>query len=287
MLALLLALVMVMGMVACTSGAPEETGDSQPSTGDPVEETEPKVTTQITTDSDSYTVVEGESVTIDATADNDMKLTYASADESIAKVNKSGKITGVSAGSTEITITAEDGTAKTVAVLVEEYVYEKVLRLALNVMFNDLELSCFNNENGSVIEITEDGTYTVTFDCSTDLSESSRNMGVKGLNNLTSVYIKDYDVTVGNLKKSNVAACDIRWDSITVDGVELTITNGELKSAMKANGTFDTNDPLNAWDGSSVEEVAVDTENHVLNINNFTDPQVITVTFTVSGLTWI
>ena len=289
LLAALLCLTLALGMAACTQEEEPAVTTTAPTAAPTTETTLPAVDTVITTDAESYSVVEGESVSIDAevtSSEDGVKLSYTSNNEEIATVNKSGKVTGVSAGTTEIVITSTDGVEKTVIVVVEEYVYEKVLRLALNVMFNDLELSCYNNETGPIIEITEDGTYTVTFSCAENLSESSKNIGITGLNNLTSVYIKDYDVTVGNLKKSNVVACDIRWDSVVVDGVELTITNSEFKSAMKSSGIFDTNDPLNAWDGSSVEEVTVDTTNHVLNIN-MDNPQTITVTFTISGLEWL
>lgn len=248
---------------------------SKPSTND---------SSSITTDAESYTLVEGQHTTIQASEygkEHGVYLTYSSADPSVATVNKFGKIVAVAPGTTEITITRSDGHSKTVSVTVEEYVNEQVLRLALNVLFNDSDLGCFNNETGPVIEINEDGQYTVTFDFGTDASDATKNMGVTGLNNLTAIYIKDYDVTAGNLKKSNLTSCMIRWDKIVVDGQELTITNSDFKSAIKASGIFDTNDPFNSWDGSAVEEVTV--SSYVLNIL-MDNPQSVTVTFTITGL---
>lgn len=160
---------------------------------------------------------------------------------------------------------------------------EQVLRLALHVLYNDDALGYYMNEIGPVIEVRGDGQYTVTFDCAADLSEDARALGIEGLYNLTAIYIKDYAVTSKTQKTSNVAACDIRWDSVTVNGQELTLTGNDFKSALKSSGVFDTNDPLNSWDGSAVEEVTV--EEHVLNIT-LPDPQTITVTFTISGLTF-
>ena len=271
---LLLCLAMLLSLAACASGADAEpSGDTTP-TG-----------VTITTDADSYTVTVDQMVPIQAAADPETELSYASADESIATVNKYGKVVGKAPGSTEITITAADGTSKTVSVTVESPEYADVLRVALNVLYNDSTLGCTNTEYGPYVEIYEDGTYTVTFDCTMHLSESSRNMGVTGLDNLTAIFLYDHQVRTGAQMASGVTACEIRWDSVVVNGQELTLTNSEFKSALKANGIFDTNDPLNAWDGSSVAEVTVDTENHVLNID-VDDPVTITVTFTIQGLTF-
>lgn len=243
-------------------------------------------TTAITTDADAYQLVEGKYGYIQAEAvsgDADAYLTYRSSDPSVVTVNSFGKIVAVAPGTAEITVTSSDGCSKTVTVTVEEFVSEQILRLALNVLFNDADLGCYNNETGPVIEIWQDGTYTVTFSFAEDASEATKKLGVTGLNNLTAIYIKDYDVTAGNIKRSNLTACMIRWDSVVVDGVELTLNTSDYKSAIKASGILDTNDPLNSWDGSAVEEVTV--TNHVLNIL-LDDPQTITVTFTITGLTF-
>lgn len=272
-LAAVVCITVLLGMTAC--GSAEET-QTQPAAASAV----------IVTDAENYTVTVEQMVPITAALEGtEGTLTFASANEAIATVNKYGKVVGVSAGTTQIVITAPDGTAKTVDVTVEEPKFESVLRLALNVLYNDSALGCTNTEYGPYIEIYEDGQYTVTFDATMNLSESSRNMGVTGLDNLTAVFLYDQAVRDGEQKTSSAAACDIRWDSIQVNGQELTITNSEFKSAIKSSGIFDTNDPLNAWDGSAVEEVTVDTENHVLNIN-VDDPVSITVTFTIHGLTF-
>lgn len=181
---------------------------------------------------------------------------------------------------TENNSEAESGSSEEVLTGVEE----GTLNVALNVLFNDNELACYNNEVGPSVAITGNGQYTVTFDFATDCSDTTKEYGVTGLNNLTAIYIKDYDVTVGNIDESNLVSCDIRWDKVVVDGVELTITKGDFKSGIKASGIFDTNDPLNAWDGSAVEEVTTDTALHSLVINGIDNPQQITVTFTIDNL---
>lgn len=275
----ILSILLCTALLVCLTGCP-------PSDLEPTSVTTTAAPgTVITTDAESYTVTVGAMVPIAATAEPEMELTYTSGNEAIATVNKYGKVVGVKAGTTEVTITAADGTSKTVSITVEGPKYANVLRVCLNVLYNDIELGCFNTEYGPYVEIYEDGTYTVTFDCTMHLSEATRTMGISDLSNLTAIFLYDYEVRKGNQMYSSVTSCDIRWDSVVVNGQELTITNSEFKPAIKASGIFDTNDPLNAWDGSSVEEVTVDTENHVLNVN-MDNPVTITITFTIQGLTF-
>lgn len=240
--------------------------------------------TGLTTDAESYTVTVGQMVEVKAAcSDAEATLTYAIADEDIATVNKYGKVVGVRPGTTQLTVAASNGEEKTVEILVEGPQYENVLRVALNVLYNDTEKGCYNTEYGPYVEIHEDGQYTVTFDTTMHLSETTRNMGISQLKNLTAIFLYDHEVRVGNQPNSAVTACQIRWDKITVNGQELTLTNSEFKSAVKTSGIFDTNDPFNAWDGSSVAEVLVDTESHVLNID-VADPVSVSITFTIQGL---
>ncbi len=209
-------------------------------------------------------------------------MTYKSSDENIVTVSTTGKLVAKAAGSTYITITSASGVTSVIPVTVERSADVKEIRLALNVYFNDEEHSYFSNECGQSIVVTGDGQYELTFDCATDLSDKATGAGVTGLNNLTAVYIKDYSVTTGDAKTSPLDSCNIMFDSVVVDGVALTITQTDPKSALKASGIFDTNDPLNSWDGSQVAEVTV--ENHVLNIVGVDNPQKITVTFTLSDM---
>lgn len=273
-LSVLLCVTMFLGLTACSSAQNEDGTDAKTDS----------VTIQ--TDAESYTVTAGQMVEINASvSDETLTLSYASADEAVATVNKYGKIIAVAAGTTIITIAASDGTQKTVEVVVEDIVYDDVLRVALNVLYNDTALGCANTEYGPYIEITEDGQYTVTFDATMNLSESSKKMGVTALKNMTAIFLYDQAVRDGKQMTSSVTACEIRWDSVVVNGQELTLTDTEFKSAIKSSGIFDSNDPLNAWDGSAVSEVIVDTENHILNID-VENPVSISVTFTIQGLTF-
>ena len=148
-------------------------------------------------------------------------------------------------------------------------VLENYVELALNVYYNDADHSYYDNEAGESIIVSKDGQYTLSFDCSKDLSDAAVAAGVNSLTNLTAIYILD----VGSAKSepSNITACNIKYDSVAVDGTELTITKTDVKSAIKSTGIFDTNDPINAWDGSAVEEVA-STSEHVANFTTVKNP---------------
>ncbi len=159
------------------------------------------------------------------------------------------------------------------------------IELALNVYYNDSDSNYYANEVSSVpIFVTEEGQYTVDFDCDRDLSQEAKGLGVMYLKNLTAIYIKDSGIAAG--ERSPLSAANIMYDEITVDGTALTITQTGPKSAFKNNGDFDTNDPINAWDGSVVEEIDADTTNHVANISAVENPKTISVTFTLTDMVW-
>lgn len=159
----------------------------------------------------------------------------------------------------------------------------KALEIALNVYYNDADHSYYDNESGESILVTGEGQYTLSFDCATDLSDKAVAAGVNSLTNLTAVYILDMGVAKGT--QSTIKACNIFFDSVNVDGQELTVTQTEKKSAIKSSGIFDTNDPINGWDGSQVAEVSATSE-HVANFTTITDAKKITVTFTLSDMEW-
>ncbi len=248
-----------------------------------------KPATSITTDKTSYQVNEGSYLFIKtslAPSKTDDYVTYRSSDESIASVSTLGKIVGVKVGKATITITSSNGLTKTVSVTVKESVVESSnqLTVALNVYYSDRAHNYYSNESGKPITITKNGQYTVTFDCASNLSKAALKAGVTSLNDFGAIYIKDHAVTLGKSNKSALVSCDIKYDKILVDGVPLTITQKKAKSAIKTSGIMDTNDPLNAWDGSSVKEVKTDNINHVLNITKVDKPKKIEVTFTISNL---
>lgn len=243
--------------------------------------------TAIVIEKDSYELITGSHIFLNATiepAGSDEFLTYHSSNEDIVTVSPLGKVVAKATGRAYITMTASNGLTKTVKITVKEEEKEIALNLAINVYYNDSNLNYFSNEVGENITVPGEGQYTLTFDVSKHLSDQAKAAGVTSLNNLTAVYIKDYDVTTHVTNKTPLESCNIMFDKIVVDGVELTINQTEPKTALKKNGVLDTNDPLNSWDGSVVDEVTV--TNHVLNIVGIDQPQKIEVTFTLSDMVY-
>ncbi|MBQ8821525.1 MAG: cellulase family glycosylhydrolase [Lachnospiraceae bacterium] len=244
-----------------------------------------KPCTDITLEQESVDVIVDQYFFLNAAkvpADSDAHLTYRSSNPEVATVSKIGKVVAKAKGTAYIMVSSSDGLTKMVKVNVSEGEAKAEIALALNVYFNDSEANYFSNEYGSDITISEDGTYKVEFDCSKDLSDNAKNAGVKGLNNLTAIYIKDHSVTKGLAKKSPLVSCNIIYDEVVVDGNSYKVNMDAPKAAMKASGIFDTNDPINSWDGSVIEEVTV--SNHVLNFTDVENPQKVEVTFTISDL---
>ena len=90
----LLAMIAMIGFVACDKNKPEPT---------PTPEPDPDPVTATITAADG-TVDEGATKSIGATTNSSAAITYTSADASIASVNEKGEVTGVKAGSTQITL---------------------------------------------------------------------------------------------------------------------------------------------------------------------------------------
>ena len=252
--------------------------------------------TGIKTDADSYTVKLGENTTIktslipETAADT---LSFTSSDPSVAKVSEYGVITPVSIGKTYIVIVASGGLTKTVPVEVKALVDPTKMNVAVNIYYNSAGTNgkYSSIEYGAPVEVTGDGQYTATFDLAKDLSKAGQEAGIKDINQVTAIYLQDYDVSLGNIAKSNVVdqkdkKLKIKWDKILVNDQEMTITkNGadsEGKNAM--NGTkFDTGSPINGWDGSDIAETTLDTSLHAASFT-VADPTKISITFTLSNV---
>lgn len=241
---------------------------------------------EITVETEKLQLVLDETAWLNAAvlpADSSESLYYRSGDESVVTVSRIGKVVAIGSGKTTITIQSSGGKLKEIPVEVTAGEQKTNISLALNVYYNDASKEYYSNEESSdVITVNGDGQYTVTFNCDTDLSAKAKEAGVNTINNVTAIYIKDHDVTVGNADKSPLVSCDIRYDKIVVDEKELTICKPNFKSAVNDAGIFDTDDPINSWNGSAVEEVK--DAGHVASFTGVTDPKKITVTFTLQNL---
>ena len=215
-------------------------------------EAEGSVAAKITTDAEAYSVVTGKSAQIVASvAPATETLSYKSANSAVATVNAFGKITGVAEGSTEVVITSASGATKTVAVTVISSEDVQEVKLALHVLYNDAEKSYWGCELSEPVTVTGDGTYTLSFDLTSQISAAGKKAGITEINKLTAIYIKDFDVTKGNATKSPLESADIVYDSVILNGTPLTMIANKPSNCMKS-GVFDSGKPVNAWDGSVV-----------------------------------
>lgn len=234
----------------------------------------------ITTDLEVYSVVKDLGVNIIASTDNGEKLTYRTTNPEVATVNSQGRVYGVGIGSAYIVITSESGVTKIVQVAVKDALATDEITLALKVMYNDNTHQYWSAETGDIITVNGDGTYTLKFDADTDLSSAAKAAGITDISNLTAIYIQDQTVALGNAKTSPLESCNITYLSVKADGKELTLNDlAGPKSALKDGGVFDTNDPVNAWDGSAVDEITV--SDHVANFTTG-KPKTVEITFELS-----
>lgn len=243
--------------------------------------------TAIVTDQDTYEIGIGGSATIQTSlepADSADVVSYTSSDEEIVTVNAAGKLIGVAQGTAYVIVTAASGVTKAVKVVVKSTMDYTKINLALNVLYNDASHNYYGMEVGQPISVSEDGQYTVEFDLARDLSKAGQKAGITDISNLTAIYIKDWDVSKGNNNASTVKRAKIHYDAMTINDQPVTILEHDFSSAM-SNTTFDSGNPVNAWNSAMIEGVTIDSSNHVAN---FTTPNItkVTVTFTLKELTF-
>ena len=138
-------------------------------------------------------------------------------------------------------------------------------------------------EVGTPVTVTEEGTYTVVFDVVNDLSDLSV---TEDIGEFGSIYIKDYDVMSGLAATSPVASCTIVYDSVVVDGDELTVVDTEPAEAVNASGIFDTGKPMNGWDGSVIDESQYTLNGNSISFAGHEAAMKVEVTFTLSDIVW-
>ncbi len=234
---------------------------------------------KIDTQADSFSIMESDfaQIKINMPKGTDDVVSFTSSDPSVVSVGKLGTMTGKGIGKAYVIITTRSGLSKVVSVEVTKLIsLGDAPDIAVYAYYNDSEHSFFDNVQGESLTITSNGTYTLTLDCAKHLPGSAKMTGVTTLNNVGAIYLAD------TLARSGLfASCDIMYDEILLDGKPLTITQQAPKSALKSGGRFDTNDPVNAWDGSYVTEAV--TKSNMITFDGFSSPKVITITFTLSN----
>ncbi len=240
--------------------------------------------TSIKTEKAYYEITEGDTLTLNTTVtpqDNKDTITYTSSNTNIATVSNSGKVTAENAGLTYIVVKASSGISTIVAVKVNKKATSGTVSVTLNTIFSDSGLT----EKSQPVLINGDGQYTLTYDLSKDLSADGEKADITKLENLTAVFIRDT-----NTLKPVVSQAKIRYDKVAVNDTELTLKKTDsmdaegFKNLLKDNGQLDSNDPINGWDGSAVEEITVNSSKHSVSFKDIENPTKISVTFTIKDM---
>ena len=242
--------------------------------------------TKIVIPQTTVTIPQGGHANLEATMEpenTDAFFTYKSTNEEICTVNEFGEVYAHSAGIAYVIIQSSTGLNRSVKIKVSAVASTGEIQVALNAYFSDSVNNYYGNDEGAVTTITGNGQYTVVFDAATDLSDAARAAGVTSLARIGSLYIKDHLVTTAVKTRTEVATCDIQYDKIVIDGVDMKVIKTTPKTALKA-GTLDTGDPLNAWEGCAVEGVTINDRDFTLSVDGNPDPKRIEVTFTISNL---
>ena len=242
--------------------------------------------TKIVIPQTTVTIPQGGHANLEATMEpenTDAFFTYKSTNEEICTVNEFGEVYAHSAGIAYVIIQSSTGLNRSVKIKVSAVASTGEIQVALNAYFSDGVNNYYGNDEGAVTTITGNGQYTVVFDAETDLSDAAKAAGVNSLARIGSLYIKDHLVTTAVKTRTEVATCDIQYDKIVIDGVDMKVIKTTPKTALKA-GTLDTGDPLNAWEGCAVEGVTINERDFTLSVDGNPDPKRIEVTFTISNL---
>ncbi|MBQ3156700.1 MAG: cellulase family glycosylhydrolase [Clostridia bacterium] len=224
----------------------------------------------------------GESVQMDVTvapADHTDALYFTSSDIRVAMVNGLGKVVGIAEGTAKITAITSAGVKKTVEVevLAKDAAPKGGVNVAIGVYYSDNVHSYYASDFGELVTLTGDGQYTARFSIDEHLSQAGRDAGVDSICGAGAIYI--YDVSG---KSGVLDSCDIHYEEILLDGVAMPISEHAAKSAIKANGKLDTNDPLNCWDGSVVPTVTASKDYNLIYPDGMT-PKTVEITFTISN----
>ncbi len=238
----------------------------------------------------AYNIITGKYVYLNASVEPEnanSTLSYKSSNEDVAIVNSEGKVVGISSGSAYVVITAVNGLTKTVLINVSDVELKNEMNLALHVLYNDSTHNYWSAELSQPVKVTGDGQYTLSFDLEKEISAAAKAAGITEINNLTAIYIKDLDVTNGDAIKSPVTSAMLRYDEVKVNGTALTVNSDQFYNVLNTVNVFDSGKPINAWDGSVVDEVTAPDDNHSARFTTITNPTNIEVTFTLKDVVFV
>lgn len=213
----------------------------------------------ITLDESSITLNEGDSyaLTVTVNPDNaaDKTLTWASSDESIAKVNAEGKVTAVSKGSATIKASATDGSSKYASCSVT------VNRLVGSIELDKTSITIYNGKTETIT-----ATVTPSSASNTSVSWTSSNYSVATVSSTGVVTGKNRGTTTITVTANDgsgiTATCDVEVKQyvtdITIDKSKISLLEGESQTITATISPDNASDKTLIWTSSDNAIAIVD-----------------------------
>lgn len=162
---------LMLGMSSCSKDAEDVIVDRINTSGVAEDITVNVYSNFIYADQDEVSVLLDGEYQIKYYADKDVKYTFASADESIAKVSADGKVTGVKEGDTEVTVTVGDKSQKIKVKVVEKSFMLGDKKIKINAVIYDGEAGFLAfGENEGIDSNPKPNTIAIEFNPSGDFS---------------------------------------------------------------------------------------------------------------------
>lgn len=196
------------------------------------------------------------------------KLTFASADESIATVDENGVVTGIAVGETTITVTANEmenfSTTVNVAVTL-------VTPTALTMSEEEVELNSENTSATLTVTATPAGANNVVKWSSSDESVATVNDGVvtgisTGTATITATSIVDSEVTATATVTVTYPESTVPETSYENDGATRTVFT--LGENLIKNGVFEYPDAFYSWTSSNDFKSKITSDNFTIKTDN-------------------
>lgn len=238
-------------------------GSSSPTGVQSVGSTDVAEATGVTLNPTTLTVAVGETAAITSTvtpANADQSVTWTSSDAKIAKVDETGKVTGVKAGTATITATTANGKTATCAVTVAD---------AYTIALNKTELTLVEKATETLTATVKQGSSTITNQTITWTSSDSAVATVSNSGKVTAQKEGTATITAA-LANGQKATCKVivtkekvAVTKITLTPATLNLKVGENDSITAAVEPNNATDKTLTWVSSNTAVATVDNNGRV------------------------
>jgi len=206
-------------------------GSSSPTGVQSVGSTDVAEATGVTLNPTTLTVAVGETATITSTvapANADQSVTWTTSDAKIAKVDETGKVTGVKAGKATITATTANGKTATCAVTVAD---------AYTIELNKTELTLMEKAAETLTATVKQGSTTVTNQTVTWTSSDTAVATVSNSGKVSAVKEGTATITAA-LANGKTATCKVTVTKEKVPVTAITLSPASMSLVIGVNTTI-------------------------------------------------